>query len=157
MQKVLRRTVLAEKQAARRLSKKRDKKRFEAAKGNREQNAFFRRDVAKEIKQRRFERREDWELGPLAPRRDVGDKKDTFGTVSTQRMRGPTLTTPERRDALKDVGGRYLTLVKGDRVVLLEGRDKGKIGKITSTDRIRAECTVEGLNMVCNSQSLLQI
>jgi large subunit ribosomal protein L24 len=157
MQKVLRRTVLAEKQAARRLSKKRDKKRFEAAKGNREQNAFVRRDVAKEIKQRRFERREDWELGPLAPRRDVGDKKDTFGTVSTQRMRGPTLTTPERRDALKDVGGRYLTLVKGDRVVLLEGRDKGKIGKITSTDRIRAECTVEGLNMVCNSQSLLQI
>jgi large subunit ribosomal protein L24 len=72
-------------------------------------------------------------------------------------MRGPTLTTPERRDALKDVGGRYLTLVKGDRVVLLEGRDKGKIGKITATDRIRAECTVEGLNMVCNSQSLLQI
>jgi ribosomal protein L24 len=42
-----------------------------------------------------------------------------------------------------------LNIVKGDRVVLLEGRDKGKIGKITNVDTKRVECTVEGLNMVC--------
>jgi large subunit ribosomal protein L24 len=151
MQKVIRRTILAENQAARRLAKRKDKKNFETAKGHREQNAFVRRDVTKEIKQRRVERREDWELGPLAPRRDVGDKKDTFGTVSTQRMRGPVLT----KAVLDEVGGRYLTLVKGDRVVLLEGRDKGKIGKIQSTDRLRAECTVEGLNMVSSHTTSL--
>jgi len=33
-------------------------------------------------------------------------------------------------------------------VVLLEGRDKGKIGKIASTDLKTGECTVTGLNMV---------
>ena len=148
MQKVIRRTILAEKQAHRRNAKRRAAKKFETAKGHREQNAFVRKDLTQGIKQRRLERREDWELGPLAPRRDVGDKKDTFGTVSTQRMRGPVLKE-ERREILKQVGGRYLNLVKGDRVVLLDGRDKGKIGKILSTDKLRAECVVEGLNMVC--------
>jgi large subunit ribosomal protein L24 len=151
MQKVIRRTILAEKQAARRLAKRRESAEREKAKINREQNAFIRKDATKEIKQRRAERREDWELGPLAPRRDVGDLKETYGTVSTQRMRGPILDYRARWEALKAVGGRYLTLVKGDRVVLLEGRDKGKIGKISSTDRRRAECTVEGLNMVCTT------
>jgi large subunit ribosomal protein L24 len=33
-------------------------------------------------------------------------------------------------------------------VVLLEGRDKIKIGKITETNASTGECTVEGLNMV---------
>lgn len=46
-------------------------------------------------------------------------------------------------------GGRYANIVEGDRVVLLEGRDKGKIGKVLSLDRQRQEVTVEGLNLVC--------
>jgi large subunit ribosomal protein L24 len=148
MQKVIRRTILAEKQAARRLEKKRDTNDREWRKSNREQNTSNRKDVTKEIKKRRAERREDWELGPLAPRRDVGDQKDTFGTVSGQRTRGPIIEYGKRKEVLESVGGRYPTLVKGDRVVLLEGRDKGKIGTVMSTDRSRAECKVEGLNMV---------
>jgi large subunit ribosomal protein L24 len=153
MQKVIRRTILAERQAARRHAKRKETATQEWAKSNREQNTFIRRDITKDIKQRRAERREDWELGPLAPRRDVGDSKDTYGTISTQRMRGPLLEYPERKEALKSMGGRYLTLAKGDRVVLLEGRDKGKIGKISTIDSKRVECTVEGLNMVCNTPS----
>jgi large subunit ribosomal protein L24 len=148
MQKVIRRTILAEKQAARRLRKRKEIQKRERQKTDREQNAFVRSEVMQNLKSRRFERREDWELGPLAPRRDVGNKKDTFGAVSTQQLRGPTLTFPERKEKLKGLGGFRLNLVKGDRVVLLEGRDKGKIGKITATDTWRAECTVQGLNMV---------
>jgi len=41
-----------------------------------------------------------------------------------------------------------VNIVADDRVVLLEGRDKGKIGKVVSTDPKRNECTVEGCNMV---------
>ncbi len=78
----------------------------------------------------------------------MGNKKDTFGAVSTQRLKGPSLTEAERFEKLKDFGGSRLNLVKNDRVVLLEGRDKGKIGKVTATDKWRAECTVQGLNMV---------
>ncbi len=148
MQKVIRRTILAEKQAARRLRKRKETRERELRKTNREQNAFIRSEVMQNLKSRRFERREDWELGPLAPRRNVGNKKDTFGTVSTQQLRGPALTFAEQKEKLKDFGGFRLNLVKGDRVVLLEGRDKGKIGKITATDTKRAECTVQGLNMV---------
>ncbi len=91
-------------------------------------------------------------MGLLAPRRDVGDLKDTYGTINSQRLRGRELSDEEREVALESVGGRYLNLVKGDRVVLLEGRDKGKIGTISSTDAKRAELTVEGLNMVGHFQ-----
>ncbi|KAE8453045.1 hypothetical protein EG329_012232 [Mollisiaceae sp. DMI_Dod_QoI] len=148
MQKVIRRTVLAEKQAARRLGKRRDKLSREWAKTNREQDRHLRREATGQLKQARLNRREDWELGTLAPRRDVGDSKDTYATVHTQRMRGTILQGKDKHEALKIVGGRYSNIVKGDRVVLLEGRDKGKIGKITNTDKLRAECTVEGLNLI---------
>jgi large subunit ribosomal protein L24 len=148
MQKVIRRTILAERQAARRQAKRKDKLSREWAKTNREQNNYNRKDVTSQLKQARLDRREDWELGPLAPRRDVGDKKESYGTVSTQRLRGPILEHKDADDALKPFGGRYLNIVKDDRVVLLEGRDKGKIGKITNVDTKRVECTVEGLNMV---------
>jgi large subunit ribosomal protein L24 len=150
MQKVIRRTAMAEKQAARRLARRKERSAREEAKTNREQDSFSRKEETNQIKAARQARREDWELGPLAPRRDVGDQKETYGTVSSQRMRGPLLREKELEERLKPVGGRYLNLVAGDRVVLLEGRDKGKIGKIASTDRKRAECTVEGLNMVRN-------
>jgi hypothetical protein len=149
MQKVIRRTILAERQASRRLAKRKDKLTREWTKTNREQNNYNRKDETSLLKQVRLDRREDWELGPLAPKRDVGDKKDTYGTVSSQRLRGPILEHKYVDEALEPFGGRYLNIVKGDRVVLLEGMDKGKIAKITNVDTKRVECTVEGLNMVC--------
>jgi large subunit ribosomal protein L24 len=151
MQKVIRRTILAEKQAARRLAKRKDKATREWAKITREETNFVRKDESSQIKAARLAQREDWELGPLAPKRDVGDAKDTYGTIISQRTRGQPLDIRKRDEVLKDVGGRYLNIVAGDRVVLLEGRDKGKIGKITSTDARRGTCTVEGLNMVSST------
>lgn len=78
----------------------------------------------------------------------MGDAKDTYGTINSQRARGVELAGQERSQRRNAVGGRYINIVKGDRVVLLEGRDKGKIGKISQMDVPRGECTVEGLNMV---------
>ncbi|KAI9054195.1 hypothetical protein LZ554_001366 [Drepanopeziza brunnea f. sp. 'monogermtubi'] len=148
MQKVFKHTIMAEKQAARRLAKKKDKFKRDAWRTNREQNQVHRKDEINTLKAARFTRREDYELGPLAPRRDVGDKKDSYGTVDMQRMQGRTLYGKEKWDILNFWGGKRLNLAKQDRVVLLEGRDKGKIGKVTEIDMIRAECTVEGLNMM---------
>ncbi len=108
----------------------------------------MKKEVATDIKAARLARREDWELGPLAPKRDVGLKKDTYGTVNTMRLRGRELTLEERLK-LNPEGGRYPTIVAGDRVVILQGRDKGKIGKVAALDAARQEVTVEGLNMVC--------
>lgn len=148
MQKIIRRAFFAKKQAARRLAKRKDKDRRDWAKTNREQDRHQARDVTRTIQQAKLNRREDWELGPLAPKRDVGDSKEIYGTVHQQWMRGRLLPYEDRMEALKTVGGRYLNIVKNDRVVLLEGRDKGKIGKITNVDPARAECTVEGMNLV---------
>lgn len=148
MQKVIRRSALAKAQAARRLARLKEKYVRETAKTKREQENYVKKGIATDIKAARLARREDWELGPLAPKRDVGLNKETYGTLSTARLRGNALTLEERLKLNPD-GGRYPTIVAGDRVVLLHGRDKGKIGKVTALDAKRQQVTVEGLNLVC--------
>jgi large subunit ribosomal protein L24 len=147
MQKVIRRSVLAKAQAVRRLARRKERDIRITNRSKREQENYVKKEVATDIKAARLARREDWELGPLAPKRDVGLKKDTYGTISTMRLRGKELTLEERLKLNPD-GGRYPTIVAGDRVVLLQGRDKGKIGKVAALDAARQEVTVEGLNMV---------
>lgn len=147
MQKVIRRTVLAERQAERRLSRKKDRYLAGERKAARKSQIFVHADAVRDIKNARAARKEDYELGPLAPKRDVGQNKDTYGTLSAIRMQGKELNMAERLE-INPLGGRYANIVVNDRVVILEGRDKGKIGKITNVERRRQECTVEGLNMV---------
>ncbi|KAF4625827.1 hypothetical protein G7Y89_g12337 [Cudoniella acicularis] len=148
MQKVIRRTVLAERQYARKVAKRKDKNERAWGKSNREQVNYSRKDETEVLKAARIYRREDYELGPLAPKRDVGEWAEKYGTINSQRARGNLIHTRNLDEELKSVGGKFLNIVKGDRVVLLEGRDKGKIGIIRNIDRQRAECTVEGLNRV---------
>jgi len=152
MQKVIRRTILAEKLAARRLSKRKDKNQRDWDKSNREQVQYARKLETQDIKIARHNRREDRELGPLAPKRDVGDARDTYGTISGQRIRSQPIDYRKIGKVLESVGYskkyKVITLVVGDRVVLLEGRDKGKIGVINNVDIEKGECAVEGLNMV---------
>jgi large subunit ribosomal protein L24 len=147
MQKVIRRTVLAEAQAARRLGRRKDRFDREKAKLKRESVNFRDRNESADIKTARKTRREDWDLGPLAPRRDVGRYKDTYGTLDPMRIRGEVLTLQERLQVNPE-GGRYANIVMDDRVVLLEGRDKGKIGKVIEVDSQRQEITVERLNLI---------
>lgn len=147
MQGVLRRTALAEAQAARRLAKKKDKYQRALQKTQRENDTFKSNLASADIKRERQVRREDYELGPLAPRRDIGTSKDTYGTISAMRMKGKDLTRKEKLEMYPDTP-RYVNIVPEDRVVLLEGRDKGKIGKVISVESKSFEVTVEGLNMV---------
>ncbi|KAK2625324.1 hypothetical protein QTJ16_005693 [Diplocarpon rosae] len=149
MQKVFRRTIMAEKQVARRLAKKKDKYQRQLWRTENEQNQVHRADEIKTLKTARAVRREDYELGPLAPRRDVGDEVETYGTISMQRAQGRTLHGKEISDILEFWGGaKNINIVKGDRVVILHGRDKGKIGFVTRVDVKRAEASVKGLNMI---------
>ena len=148
MQKVIRRAFFAEKQAARRTARKKERStRSWLSQVRRETKETYAQEV-KQLRAAQTARREDWELGPLAPRRDVGNDKAAYGTVDQNQLRLRMLDYDRRAEALKSIGGRFLNIVKGDRVVLLEGRDKGKIGKITEVDLPRAACRVEGLNMV---------
>ena len=150
MQAVIRRTVLAERQAARRLMKRRTKNHHEEMKTRREHERFAQQHLTGSIKNARTARREDYDLGPLAPRRDVGLKKETYGTIHSNQLHGQKLTMEERME-VNPSGGRYANIVAGDRVVVLEGVDKGRIGKVQSFDAEKQQITVEGMNMVCRS------
>jgi large subunit ribosomal protein L24 len=148
MQKILRRSALAEAQAVRRRVKRRDYDLRMKRKNQRENDNYKLRLVNANIVQERKNRREDYELGPLAPRRDVGSQKETYGTVSQWAMTGPKLTWEQRKEMYPDTALRYLNIRVDDRVVLLQGRDKGKIGKVLQIDRMKMEVVVEGLNLV---------
>ncbi|KAI1007150.1 hypothetical protein K3495_g1073 [Podosphaera aphanis] len=148
MQKLLRKATMAKGQLARRTAKLKAKQERDQQKSNRENAAYLYRQKKSLIEESRKVRREDWELGPLAPKRDVGNQTETYGAVDGHLIQGPRLSPEQAEEKMKNFGGKFLSLFVDDRVVLLEGRDKGKIGKVIKIDRERAECTVEGLNLI---------
>ncbi|EHK97991.1 putative 54S ribosomal protein L40, mitochondrial [Glarea lozoyensis 74030] len=100
------------------------------------------------LKEEKLNRREDYELGPIRPKRDVGDLKSKYGTLDNQALQGLPLPQKELFKRLEPFGGKYLNIWKGDRVVILEGPDKGKIGIISAIDGKKAKVTVKDLNRV---------
>ena len=148
MQKVLRRTALAKKQAERRLAARKGKNNSDERKLRANEQKHIGRSVRDDILNARRARREDFLLGPLAPRRDVGDKKDIYGTVGPQRLRG--VEKPEGQ--YKDWG-----IVQGDRVVIVQDghRERGKIGTVREVRKAAEECTIQGLNMVNSVKHLI--
>lgn len=141
MEKVLRRTALAKAQAARRATIRWQKNKSAEWARTRRTEMVVARYESEDIKTARKVRREDRELGPLAPRRDVGDVQETYGAMNIRRLEGLTKRVRDRKEAQP--------IVEGDRVVVIEGRDKGRIGRVLSVNRKKHECTVRGLNLVC--------
>lgn len=156
MQKVLRRTILAERQVARRKAKELGKVTRQQEIQARQNLDYTNQEIDSQILQAQKARREDYELGSLAPRRDVGDLKDKYGTINSYRMKAEELRGPALQKALEPFGGQHLNIVAGDRVVIIDGVDRGKIGKIREVDKGAAHCTIEGLNMV-GSSTYLQV
>lgn len=140
MQRVLGRTAAAKRQAARRLARQRSKRfkdeRLEMLDAVKQHS----RAQSQIIKEARLRRSEDWEFGPLAPRRDVGEAAESYGTTDTKLLHQPQLLKKDRT--------KHWLIREGDRVVVLEGRDQGKIGKVFSTDKESESVTIMGLNMV---------
>jgi len=101
-----------------------------------------RRMVKKIVKNEQLNRKEDWKLGPrLAPRRDVGEAAEKYATIDQALLHPPEKTTKEQK-------GFRSHLTQEDRVVILEGRDKGKIG-IVSDVNVRAQSVkIRNMNLV---------
>lgn len=120
------------------------------------------------IHEARTVRREDWILGPLAPRRDIGDGQ--YGTVTKRDLKGVTKGLARGVLTKRDNGGVTATgksgkkgvgmsweqslIYEGDRVAIMsvtgpESRDKGEIGTVTEVRKGTREVVIEGLNMVC--------
>lgn len=148
MIKVFRRTVLAERQHARRAAKRKENNARQDVRNKKDQITAIGRDVSARRREERVERREDWELGSIKPKRDVGDSKATYGTLDYRLVQGTDLRDRELMKKFEPFGGKYLNIRKGDSVVILQGHDKGKIGILSSIDRRKATVTVKDLNKV---------
>ena len=140
MQKVLARNAQHVKQANSRLRQRTERNRRTAKAIRIHEQRQINASIRTDIYAARTARREDWLLGPLAPRRDVGDHKETYGTVESVRLRA----VEQAKGAEKWYGIR-----EGDRVCVVQGsRDKGKIGRVREVRVRSGECVIEGVNRV---------
>jgi len=80
----------------------------------------------------------------------TGEAAAQYGAISEVRYKNPTSLRNEQKEARCAWLGGYknLNLVPGDRVVLLHGPDKGKIGRVQNINREDASVVIEGLNKV---------
>ncbi|RWA11550.1 hypothetical protein EKO27_g3526 [Xylaria grammica] len=148
MQKILRRVATAERVANKRKRTKQGHIWKQQKKQDMSDQTGQVRMARDEIKAAKQAIRNDWSMGALSPRTDVGDWQGAYGTIGEYRFSSAGRFTFAQRDARCQWAGgaRYLNLAPGDRVVLLEGPDKGRIGPIYAISSETAEVTVEGLN-----------
>lgn len=96
-------------------------------------------------------RREDWEMGPLAPQRDTPLRDETgayWGSISLRRNLADNLPEKQRDLACRWAGGRKTLCIKaGDRVAIMDGPDKGKISTIQYVQEEGGFVALEGDNL----------
>ncbi|KAI1093764.1 hypothetical protein F5B19DRAFT_448469 [Rostrohypoxylon terebratum] len=148
MQKILRRVATAERVVAKRKKKDtkiKDKKNQSRQRERRMQQLSVLTAASRQSKQAT---KDAWELGPLAPRYDVGRDAGTRGSIQEQRFTTyPDISKTQLEARCAWAGGSdLLCLAVNDRVVVMEGPDKGRIGKVTQILLDKGEVYVEGLN-----------
>ena len=149
MQKVIRRQILSRNSRVKRQrvnNVMRNKKDF---KDQQRQAVINDRAVAVEVRNERCARREDWFMGSLAPNRDYGLDGGFYGTVEGSRISMPKVSKSKKE--------KFVNFAVGDRVVVVEGRDQGKIGPVTEVDGNSQCVKLEGLNLVCSLSYCLVI
>ncbi|KAI8956012.1 KOW domain-containing protein [Xylaria longipes] len=148
MQKIARRVATAERVAVKR-QKAKSKTIYKYNKKEEKQQVVHARAAArKDLERAKQAIRDDWARGPLSPRLDVDEFHNAHGSISQSRFSpSTTLSFFERNARCQWAGGAaYLNLAVGDRVVLLEGPDKGRVGKIADINLDKAEVTVSEMN-----------
>jgi large subunit ribosomal protein L24 len=106
--------------------------------------------------------REDWKLGPLRPNRAVGGAAEKYGALTGEQITKPEIPVHTQRNRNEARAKRnleltyplvvddekYFHIAKDDRVVVIRGREKGKIGLVSSIIERTHEVIVAGVNMV---------
>jgi large subunit ribosomal protein L24 len=158
MDQLIRRTRMAERQVARRLKVAANQRYDREFKAKRTQERGQRAKEAHDARKQAIRaRHEDWEMGPLAPRRDLPVKEDdaesdgiAWGSISASRLRLSTKQTEKELEASAAWAGglKHLCLAPGDRVVVMEGHFKGKIGEVEKIDKDTAGVILKDVGKV---------
>ncbi|KAL6707168.1 hypothetical protein ACN47E_004715 [Coniothyrium glycines] len=104
--------------------------------------------------------REDWKLGPLRPNRAYGENADKYGALAAAQAQKPQIpieVQKNRNEVRKRKGlpleyplvvndESYFPIVKEDRVVILKGPDRNKIGVVSDVMSSTHQVIVKGLN-----------
>lgn len=154
MQKLIKRTAQAQRQAARRVRAQGEQVQISNKIRTRGAVRASVAEVRQNLKDAREAQREAWELGPLAPKRDLGF--NGYGVVSETLRQdwtnfgtaGPLPEVVAKRCAWAG-SPKQLNLAEGDRVVVLEGPDRGKIDTIKSIKADQGTVTLETCHRVC--------
>lgn len=131
MKKIVAQTAEAQRNAANRAKRKSISEFRRAQAERRRETKTALQGVVRDLRAARIRRREDWDLGFMAPLRNI-DGQMTHAATEGARM---TMTQPlkaweiEARCAWAG-GSQYLNIRVGDRVVVTEGPFKGVIDKI---------------------------
>ncbi|KAK0355738.1 hypothetical protein LTR59_008027 [Friedmanniomyces endolithicus] len=141
MQKVVQRTLRAERVSNRKKAKAREHLSKAEGWSNFHATNRLKRVTSANIKTARLNRQEDWEAGALlAPRRDVGDQANTYGAIMMYNANVPEL--PARKQP------KWLPFSEGDRLLVIKGRDKGRIGECIEVQKERGCVRIKGLNVM---------
>jgi len=135
------RVAYAKRQAQRVLDRKREKARRFELKGTLATQVEYNRALKKRKMKSRADEMEDRWLGPLAPIRAASEhEKQLVNSISQDEQSRPKVTARERI--------KYWNIVPKDRVVILKGADKHKIGVVKQVFKDNNTVVVEGMNMV---------
>ncbi|KAG6039711.1 hypothetical protein E4U41_002150 [Claviceps citrina] len=148
MQKLAKRAAQAQRQATRRVRQRTERLNIDNKMQNSRSLNEAVAEVRRNIKEARKARKEDWELGPLAPKRDLGF--NSYGAFeasvrqdwTNQGLHQFKRQVIEQRCAWAG-GARQLNLAPGDRVVIMDGPDKGKIDRIKDVQAESGTVTLE--------------
>lgn len=155
MQKLAKRAAQAQRQASRRTRLQMEQENVDSKLRSRLALRSAVEEVRQNLKDARKARKEDWELGPLAPKRDLGFndygafKENVRQDWSNYGLHQPNPKVIEQRCAWAG-GVKQLNLAPGDRVVIQDGPDKGKIDRIRSVQPQSGTVTLEHRHQVCS-------
>ncbi|KAL1612363.1 hypothetical protein SLS60_000589 [Paraconiothyrium brasiliense] len=117
-------------------------------------------NVVKPIKEAKRNLREDYELGPLRPNRAVGPGADKYGVLGMEQLRRPPIAvdTWRRKNEAREAKGvepeyplvvddkKYFPIAVDDRVMVMKGREQGKIGVVQDVIADSHEVVIQGIN-----------
>lgn len=118
------------------------KRRWEERSYMEQHEAFINKHLRRNIKTARKNYKDDWNMGPLRPNRAYGDSADLHGVMRREDMSSPEI--PEHM-----LEGKTWPIVKDDRVVIIRGRNKGRIGEVSEVMKHRNLVLLKDVNKVC--------
>ncbi|KAG9256645.1 uncharacterized protein F5Z01DRAFT_617694 [Emericellopsis atlantica] len=155
MEKIFKRARQAERQVVRRAKLREHRERIRTRIQVRDELRDAGREHKSNMELARKIRQERWEMGPIAPRRQIG--VNGYGLLQRTVHFDASVDgahTPKRDLVVKRCawagGVKRLNLAVGDRVVIMEGVDKGRIDHIATIDLTFGTVTLRNIHKVCS-------